>query len=111
MINKPVLRLMRNEIDVALLIHRGLRIHAKLSEGRFRFLCPLCEEMNTATNPKTNLARCFRCQRNFNVIDLTMLVLEKNFLEAVSYLHPFLNQKEYRRRTAHDHTLIQPDPG
>ena len=111
MIAKPVLRLMRNEIDVALLIHRELQIHAKLSEGRFRFLCPVCQEMNTATNPKTNLARCFRCERNFNVIDLTMLVLEKNFVEAVAYLHPLLMRKEYKRRTVHDHTLVQRDSG
>ncbi|MEK6621873.1 MAG: hypothetical protein AABZ13_05275 [Planctomycetota bacterium] len=29
---------------------------SKHFEGYFRFLCPLCSEFHTATNPKTNLA-------------------------------------------------------
>ncbi len=110
MITKPVLRLLRNEIDVALLIHRVLDMHCKISEGRFRFLCPICQDMHTATNPKTNLARCFRCGRNFNVIDLIMIVRGLSFLDTVTYLHPLLRQKQFRRRIAHDHTLIQQDP-
>ena len=59
-------------------------------EGFFRFLCPLCREFNTATNPKTNLARCFRCKRNFNPIDLVMVVERCGFLDAVRFLEPLL---------------------
>ena len=47
-----------------------MQLPLKRSEGYLRFLCPLCREFNTATNPRTNLARCFRCKNNFNPIDL-----------------------------------------
>ncbi|WP_208596420.1 hypothetical protein [Desulfonatronospira thiodismutans] len=40
----------------------------------------------TACNPRTNLARCFRCERNFNPIDLVMVVKGLNFREAVEFL-------------------------
>ncbi|MCK8601145.1 hypothetical protein [Desulfoferrobacter suflitae] len=50
----------------------------------FRF--PLCSEFQTATNPKTNLARCFRCQKNFNPIDIVMAVNCCNFREAVEMI-------------------------
>jgi len=56
------LRMLRNQIPISRLISDFLRIPAK-SRGIFRFLCPLCSEFQTATNPKTNLARCFRCQK------------------------------------------------
>ncbi len=59
---------------------------SKTTEGYFRFLCPVCNEFNTATNPKTNLARCFGCRRNFNPIDMVMVVKRMNFKDAVEYL-------------------------
>lgn len=108
MIQRSELRLMRNQIDVAVLIHRKLNVHSKISEGRFCFLCPLCQEMHTATNPKTNLARCFRCKRNFNVIDMTMIVLGLNFLDAIELLQPLIDHKEYQRRMEHGPDLIPP---
>jgi hypothetical protein len=40
----------------------------------------------TACHPKTNLGRCFRCQRNFNPIDLVMVVKGLCFQEAVQFL-------------------------
>jgi hypothetical protein len=40
----------------------------------------------TAYNPRTNLARCFRCQKNFNPIDLIMVVKGYNFRKAVEFL-------------------------
>ena len=58
--------------------------------GYLRFLCPLCDDFHTATNPRTNLARCFRCQRNFNPIDLIMIVDRTSFLEAVGQLEECL---------------------
>lgn len=81
--SKEKLRLLRNKVPISRVISDFLRIPCKVSEGYFRFLCPVCNEFNTATNPKTNLARCFRCQKNFNPIDMVMLVRCCNFREAV----------------------------
>lgn len=80
------LRRLRNEIDVSALIQNHLHIPSKFREDFLRFLCPLCNEFNAATNPRTNLARCFRCKRNFNPIDLVMVFRQCAFLEAVRYL-------------------------
>ena len=83
---------LRNQIPIDRLIEQYLRWPCKRREGLFRFLCPLCEEFHTATNPRTNLARCFRCQRNFNPLDFVMVVRGCDFLQAVSYLEPHLAQ-------------------
>jgi hypothetical protein len=45
---------------------------------------------DTATNPLTNLARCFRCRRNFNPIEMVMAVQECSFVEAVERLKNLL---------------------
>ena len=84
--SKEKLMVLRNEIPISRLISDFLRIPSKVSEGYFRFLCPLCSEFNTATNPKTNLARCFRCQKNFNPIDMVMAVKACNFREAIELI-------------------------
>jgi hypothetical protein len=81
---------LRNFIPIDRLIEDNLNIPSKQSEGFFRFLCPLCNEFQTATNPATNLARCFLCERNFNPIDLVMIVKGVGFIESVNYLKPFL---------------------
>ena len=81
----PLLRSLRNDIPIALLIEH-LSLPVKHSEGYLRFLCPCCGEFNTATKSSTNLARCFRCQRNFNPIDLVMTVKRLSFVETVDYL-------------------------
>ena len=83
---KQTLRRLRNDIPIAILIADILDIPSKITEGYFRFLCPLCAGFDTATNPKTNLARCFTCQKNFNTIDLAMLVKRHNFRDAVQFL-------------------------
>ena len=77
---------LRNHIPIDTLIEKHLKLPSKFSEGFFRFLCPLCHEFQTATNPKTNLARCFRCERNFNPIDMVMICTGVNFVESVKYL-------------------------
>ena len=79
------LRSLRNEIPIDDVI-RKLDLPAKEVEGYFRFLCPVCQESHTATNPRTNLARCFRCRENYNPIDLVMTVRKIGFLEAARYL-------------------------
>jgi len=79
------LRALRNDIPIdGVVIDLG--VPWKISEGQFRFLCPICTEFHTATNPNTNLARCFRCRRNFNPIDLVITVNQASFVEAVHYL-------------------------
>jgi hypothetical protein len=83
---KQTLRRLRNDIPIAILIADILELPCKTAEGYFRFLCPRCGGFDTATNPKTNLARCFTCKQNFNPIDITMIVKRKNFREAVQFL-------------------------
>lgn len=86
------LRSLRNDIPIDRLITNVLDIPHKLSEGYFRFLCPLCSDFHTATNPKTNLARCFRCKKNFNTIDIVMIDSHSSFLDAVHLLKSILPQ-------------------
>jgi DNA primase len=85
--SKEFLTMLRNEIPIAILISDLLKLPNKVSEGYFRFLCPICSEFNTATNQKTNLARCFRCEKNFNPIDMVMEVKRVGFIDAVQYLN------------------------
>lgn len=77
---------LRNTVPVDALIENVLNIPVKQSNGLFRFLCPVCHEFQTATNLSTNLARCFRCERNFNTIDLVMIAKGVGFVESVNYL-------------------------
>jgi hypothetical protein len=77
---------LRNEINVEMLIEKTLRIPCRMTKGCFRFLCPLCNGFDTAVNPRANLARCFRCEKNFNTIDLVMLVRQAGFVQSVKFL-------------------------
>ena len=83
--------MIRNHIPIDTLIENHLKLPSKFSEGFFRFLCPFCKEFQTATNAKTNLARCFRCERNFNTIDLVMICKGLRFVEGVKYLKMIWN--------------------
>ena len=76
---------LRNDIDIDLVISR-LRLERRDSKKFLRFRCPLCHGYHTATNPKTNLARCFDCRRNFNPIDLVMAVTAQSFVQTVEFL-------------------------
>jgi DNA primase len=77
---------LRNSIPVDVLIRDHLKISSKTRDGLFRFLCPVCHEFQTAVNPATNLARCFRCEKNFNTIDLVMATKGYGFRDSVLYL-------------------------
>ena len=77
---------LRNNIPVDMLIKDHLQIPSKIRDGYFRFLCPLCNEFQTAVNPATNLARCFRCEKNFNTIDLVMKIKRYGFRDSVLFL-------------------------
>jgi hypothetical protein len=93
MIPASRLRQLRNDIPIGSVIE-ALGLLTKESEGLLRFLCPLCSEFHTATNPKTNLARCFRCCRNFNPIDMAMTVRGYRFLDAVRFLEAFSDDQK-----------------
>ncbi|MBW2250382.1 MAG: hypothetical protein JRF60_07060 [Deltaproteobacteria bacterium] len=99
---------LRNKIPVAILIEKVLGIPSRTTEGVFRFLCPLCNEFNTAVNSKTNLARCFRCEKNFNTIDLIMLEKKLDFVNTIDFLKDCLksipNQNHPRPESVKDET-------
>ena len=89
-----VLRSLRNDIPIDELIRGRLDLPSKEREGYLRFLCPLCGEFHTATNQKTNLARCFRCRVNFNPIELVMAVEHVSFVDAVRVLLPLYDARQ-----------------
>lgn len=76
---------LRNHIPIDRVIE-ALSIPSSNQAGKYRFSCPVCNEQNTGVNPKTNLARCFNCQKNYNTIDLVMKVMNVGFLQSVAYL-------------------------
>ncbi len=80
------LRSLRNDIPINDLIRMHPDLPAKERDGYLRFLCPRCSEFHTATNPRTNLARCFRCCVNFNPIEIVMAVEACPFVDAVKIL-------------------------
>ena len=82
---------LRNFIPIDGLIEKRLMILCKFSEGFFRFLCPVCGKFQTSVNPKTNLARCYWCERNFNTIDMVMVEKNKNFVQSVKFLEAYRN--------------------
>lgn len=76
----------RNHIPIDHVITNLLNLDLHPSSKSLRFRCPRCYNFHTATNMKTNLARCFDCKKNFNPIDLVMAVGELTFIEAVECL-------------------------
>jgi DNA primase len=79
------LTMLRNQINIDQVIDR-LMIDTRQGNNLRRFRCPLCDRFHTATNPKTNLGRCFECQKNFNPIDLVMAATRFDFIETVEFL-------------------------
>jgi len=88
--SKQELFQIRNQVSINEVIEHIVDLPCKIRDGHLRFICPVCSETNTATHPRTNLARCFRCKRNFNPIDLVMLVRGAGFVEAVKCLKEYL---------------------
>ena len=89
------LRTLRNDVPVLAVVSE-LSIPTKLRGRRLTFRCPYCDEFHTAVNERTNLARCFACERNFNPIDLVVAERCSSFHEAVQYLDGLLAR--YPRR-------------
>lgn len=81
-----LLRTLRNQIPIDTLIADILRLEVRRTDSLLRFRCPLCNNFHTGTNPKTNLARCFDCNKNFNPIDMVMAVTQCGFVDAVELL-------------------------
>lgn len=79
------LRKLRNEVKIEKVIML-LTLETRHDRNIFRFRCPLCQRFHTATNPKTNLGRCFDCRVNFNPIDLVMAVTRYDFIETTEFL-------------------------
>jgi len=90
--SREELHSLRNDIPIDRVIKNALDIPCRISEGSFRFLCPLCNDFNTAVNPATNLARCFCCKKNFNTIDLVMVITQSDFVHSIRVL------KEYQQK-------------
>lgn len=104
---------LRNNIPVDMLIRDHLQIPSKIRDGYLRFLCPLCNEFQTAVNPATNLARCFRCEINFNTIDLVMEIKGYGFRDSVLFLKQINTapQVPASKLTALAATIGSPMPG
>ena len=85
------LRRLRNDIPTDWLI-KHLGWPCKLREGQFVFVCPLCDETQSAVKRETNLGRCFLCKENFNPIEFTMLAHQCDFVQAVEFLTPLLRR-------------------
>jgi hypothetical protein len=80
------LYVLRNDISIDMLIKDILHIPCESRQDSFSFLCPLCRGYNTGVNYKTNLARCFDCQKNLNTIDMVMIVRQSVFVDSVRFL-------------------------
>jgi len=88
---RDYLRRIRNEIPVISLLQR-LDWPSKYREGDLFFLCPhpRCKEFLVKKTPEENLGHCFACDRNFNPIDLTILIEQVEFKDAIAILDPLL---------------------
>jgi len=98
MIDKDLLRRLRNDLPMAFVIAALGRDgpSSKIRDGRFCFLCPRCNEMLVYVNPRNNLAHCFHCNANLNNIDL-LRAMGFDFPSAVEILERWLNEYERRR--------------
>ena len=89
------LRRLRNQVPFPRLF-AALRWTHNRRGDQWAFLCPLCGETQSAVNPRTNLARCFHCETNFNPIDFTMAVQRCSFVDAVHYVELHLRRDDPR---------------
>jgi len=86
------LRMLRNDIPIDQVIVDLLNLEVQKDPKTIRFRCHLCYNFHTATNHKTNLARCFDCEKNFNPIDMVITVGNCGFVDAVKFLKDRINQ-------------------
>jgi hypothetical protein len=79
------LSMLRNQVKIDRVIDL-LMLDTRQGNNLRGFRCPLCDRFHTATNPTTNLGRCFECQKNFNPIDLVMAATAYDFIGTVEFL-------------------------
>ena len=79
------LRMLRNKVKIDRVID-VLMLDTRQGKDLLRLRCPVCQGFHTATNSKTNLARCFDCRCNFNPIDMVMAVTASGFVQTVEFL-------------------------
>ena len=91
----------RNDIDIDWLIHDKLALERQFHRI-WRFQCPICQQFNTATQKKNNLARCFSCQQNFNTIDLVIYSKKLNFVPGVQFLLSLLEKQSISKSGVHN---------
>jgi len=91
----------RNDIDIDWLINDKLHLERQFKRI-WRFQCPVCQQFNTATQKKNNLARCFSCQQNFNTIDLVIYSKKLNFLPSVQFLLSLLEKQSTSKNNVHN---------
>jgi len=85
-ISKTILRRLRNDLPLRVVIERLLQLPFKEVEGVYKYQCPVCKELTSTINPKANLGRCHLCKKNFNPIDLVMVKTKQNFSQSVKML-------------------------
>ena len=91
----------RNDIDIDWLINDKLHLGRQFNRI-WRFQCPVCQQFNTATQKKNNLARCFSCQQNFNTIDLVIYNKKMNFVPAVQFLLSLMEKQSASNDGVHN---------
>lgn len=85
-LSKALLHDLRNKIPVRNLIENELGLRCETESGVFRFECPLCGSFHTSVMKNQNLARCFKCETNFNPIDMVMEVKKTKFRPSADFL-------------------------
>jgi DNA primase len=91
--SKEELWALRNEVSIKGLME-ALEVPVKMQEGLFRFLCPSCGEFETGVKVETNLGRCFRCDKNYNPIEIVMATKGYSFVSSVRYLSELRKNRE-----------------
>lgn len=92
------LRDLRNNIPIHNLIAKLLP--TKWIEGRFRVLCPRCNEMAHTKVLQNNTLMCFACKKYWNTIELLMECKQISFIDAVSKLRQRRNAlKSAKKKT------------
>lgn len=88
-ITRAYLYRLRNEVPFGPLFRKLGWPHKRVG-NQLRFVCPVCGESQTSVNPATNLARCFRCELNWNPIDFTIKATNCEFTQAIAQLEELL---------------------
>ncbi|MDP8204917.1 MAG: CHC2 zinc finger domain-containing protein [Candidatus Tenebribacter mawsonii] len=77
--------------------------HFSISVKNNKAICPFHEDTNASLTfyPKTDSFHCFGCSASGSVIDLTMRMQHKNFIEAVNYLEDLyhITETETHKKT------------